>query len=387
MNKILYIITQSELGGAQKNVLDLARELKDKYQVIAAIGFSGDGSLFDRLTEAKIPVIKLKYLRRSAANPLIDLLGLCEIRRLLKKERPDVLHLHSSKAGVLGSLATCCLPKIKVVYSVHGAVFEASFSPLARKFFLWLEKLTARFKDKIICVSANDKKLWLKYQAAPDDKLVVIHNGLDLNKNLLTKDRAREELFNQSASLFEAAKGSGPDLKIVGTIANFYPEKGLPYFIEAANSLINEQKIKNTIFTIIGEGLERPLLEETIKAHGLEKSFILAGNINNASQLLPALDIFVLPSVKEGLPYTILEAMAAGSPIVASYVGGIPELIKNEENGWLVLPRNAAMLAAKITSLLQNPALADKFAQAAKQKIQEFSLDKMVAATEKTYFN
>ena len=387
MTKILYLITQSEYGGAQKNVLDLAREFKEKYQVMVAIGPDGDGSLFTRLDEIKIPVIKLKYLRRSATNPLMDLLGLCEIRRLLKKERPDVLHLHSSKAGVLGSLATCCLPKIKVIYTVHGAVFEASFSSLARKLFLWLEKLTARFKDKIICVSANDKKLWLKYKAAPDDKLAVIHNGLDLNEKPLSKDQAREELFSQSAPLFEAARGSGPDLKLVGAIANFYPEKGLSYFIEAANILINKQKIKNTIFIIIGEGLERPLLEEIIKDSGLEKNFILTGNIRHASQLLPALDIFVLPSVKEGLPYTAMEAMAAGLPIVASYVGGLPEIVEGKKNGFLVLPRNPDMLAKKIMELLQNPALAAKFSQAAKQKIQEFSLDKMVKETEKIYLN
>ncbi len=386
MKKILYIITQSELGGAQRNVLDLTRSLKNEYEIIVAAGPDGGGLFFEMLEKNNISCIRLKYLRR-AINPFNDWLAFCEIKKLLKTEKPDILHLHSSKAGILGSVAAKKMRGggAKIIYTVHGAVFEASFNPLLRRIFLWLEKFTARFKDKIICVSANDKKLWLKYQAAPEEKLTVIHNGVDFGTmEFLPRAAAREYLFGLSAPLFAAARGSGSDLKIIGTIANFYPEKGLEYFILAAETIL-KQKQKNIIFTIIGDGSQRELLEAMIKEHSLEKSFVLAGTIPNASKYLKALDVFVLSSIKEGLPYTILEAMAAQLPIVASWIGGLPEMIKNETNGFLVLPRNPEMLAEKIISLLDNPSLAQQFIRASQEKINDFSLEKMVEETKKIY--
>lgn len=384
--KILYIVTQSELGGAQKNALDLAMEFKNRYPVLVAAGPDGGGKLFKQLADNKVRWHKLKWLRRSAANPLIDLLGLIEIFSLIIKERPDIIHLHSSKAGFLGSLAGK-LAGVKVIYTVHGAVFEASFSRWARKFFLYLEKISAPFKDKIICVSANDKKLWLDYKAAPPEKLAIIHNGLDLNKmEFPSKQEAREYLASQSANLFEALRGATDNLKIIGTIANFFPEKGLPFFIEAANTLYKEKKLADVLFVVMGEGPDRLLLKKIIDDHHLQDKFILTGNIAKASRYLKAFDVFVLPSIKEGLPYTILEAMAAGVPIIASHIGGIPEMIKNNENGFLLFPRDTDGLAKKITELLDNPALAQRFSEASQKKVLEFSLYKMIAETEKAYF-
>ncbi len=383
--KILYIVTQSEIGGAQKNVLDLAVELKNRYDVLVAAGPDGGGKIFGQLADNKIRWQCLKWLRRGGANPLIDLAGLVQILLLILKEKPDIVHLHSSKAGFLGSIAGK-IAGARVIYTVHGAVFEASFSKLARKIFLWLEKFSAYFKDKIICVSANDKKLWLNYKAAPEKKLIIIHNGLNLDKtDFLDPAEAKEYLASQSANFFEALQGTTDSLKIVGTIANFFPEKGLPYFIEAADILINQKQLKNIIFVVIGDGADRPLLEEIIKAHNLQSQFILNGTIANASRYLRAFNIFVLPSIKEGLPYTILEAMAADVPIVASHVGGLPEMIKNNVNGFLLFPRDIDTLAEKIMELLDNPALAQKFSEASQKKVQEFSLAKMIAATEKIY--
>jgi len=387
MKKILYIITQSEWGGAQKNVLDLARGLKGKYEILVAAGLDGGGDFFNALKHADIKHIKLRWLQRSAANPIVDLMGLVEIFNLIRKERPAIVHLHSSKAGFSGSLAAKLLG-VKVVYTVHGAVFTAAFSAPVRQFYLWLEKFSVRFKDKIICVSQNDKKIWLKYKAAPEKKLVVIHNGIDFaNLKFLSKDEARENLFSLSPQLFEVAKGLDQDLKIIGTIANFYQEKGLPYFIEAAELILKNAQFKNTVFVVIGEGLERELLEAMIKDKHLEQKFILAGKIDHAPKYLKAFDVFVLPSIKEGLPYAILEAMAAELAIVASYVGGIPEMVENEVNGFLVLPKNPEMLAEKIGELLRNPELGKRFVQSSQIKLKEFSLDKMIESVQDLYKN
>lgn len=386
MKKILFIVTQSELGGAQKNVLDLAVELKNRYKVLVAAGPDGGGKLFKHLSDNKVRWHELKWLRRRA-NPIIDILGLIEIFSLLIKENPGIIHLHSSKAGFLGSLAGK-LAGAKVVYTVHGAVFEAAFSKPARTLFLWLEKLAALFKDRVICVSQNDKKLWLNYRAAPEKKLFVVHNGLRLDQlEFLERTEAREYLAGQSAGILEALRGTDANLKIVGSIANFFPEKGLPFLVEAADTLLNKKRLPSVIFVVIGNGPEKKLLEKIVAAHGLQNKFLLVGNVSHAARYLKALDVFVLPSIKEGLPYTILEAMAAGVPIVASHVGGIPEMVKNNESAFLLFPRDIDGLAKKILELLDNQALAKKLTEAAKQKVQEFSLAKMIAETEKVYLD
>ncbi|MBU2219679.1 glycosyltransferase family 4 protein, partial [Patescibacteria group bacterium] len=206
----------------------------------------------------------------------------------------------------------------------------------------------------------------------------------------------------QSANFFEAIRGSNDNLKIIGAIANFFPEKGLPYLIETADVLIHpvksdevgvrqfngtgKKQLKNTLFVVIGDGADRLLLEEMIKAHNLQSQFILTGAVANASRYLKAFDVFVLPSIKEGLPYTVLEAMAAGVPVVASHVGGIPEMVTNNVNGFLLFPRDSDGLAKKITELLDTSALAQKFSEASQKKVLEFSLDKMIAETEKVYW-
>jgi glycosyltransferase involved in cell wall biosynthesis len=405
MLKILYIITQSELGGAQKNVLDLATGLKNRHQVLVAAGNEGSGRFFEVLRKSQIPCVRLKYLRRSI-NPYFDLLGLLEIRKLVKKERPDVLHLHSSKAGLLGSLAGETLRfssalfginrsgyRLKIIYTVHGAVFTAAFSTLTQKIFLWLEKSAAYLKDKIICVSANDKKLWLENRAAPENKLTVIHNGIASEKiEFLEENKARKELIEfldvrhpEIQMLQYSGCLTSRKTKIVGTIANFYPEKGLLYLIKAAKFMGKNALAPEAIFVIIGEGPDRKMLEGMIKERGLENKFFLTGALPNAAQYLKAFDVFVLPSIKEGFPYVLLEAMAARLPIIASLVGGTPEIIDNGKNGFLILSKNPKILAERITDILDNPELAGKLSQGAGEKVKEFSVEKMIEETERVY--
>ena len=385
--KILYLITQSELGGAQKHVLDLADSLKENYDILVAAGNDGGGALLSQLSERKIKNLNLRWLRR-AINPFFDLLSFWEIRRLLKTEKPDILHLHSSKAGLLGSLASISLrQKIKVIYTSHGAAFSASFSKKARKFFLLLEWLSGFFKDKIICVSQNEKKIWLKENIVPKEKLITVANGLDLKilSEILPKNQARDFLAGASPAFFTAMANQPANLKIIGAIANFYPDKGLPYLVETADLIIKQKKLSDIIFAIIGDGPERKLLEEIINARGLKNRFILTGAIVNPIKYLKAFDIYVQPSIKEGFGYTVLEAMAAGAPIAASAIGGIPEMITDGFNGFLVPPADPQALADKIIELLANPELAQKFSQNSLVKIREFSLEKMATETEKIY--
>lgn len=381
--KILYLITQSGCGGAQKNALDLAAGLKNKYEILAAAGNEGGSWFFDALRDNGIPFIRLKHLQR-AINPYSDLLALREIKNLLEAEQPDILHLHSSKASILGSVAGKLLvngKKPKIIYTVHGAVFTAAFSAPARKIFLWLEKYAARLKNGIIYVSDYDKKLWLANNAAPAGKLTVVHNGLNAEKiNFLSREKARKELAATGI------KTGNLNAKIIGVVANLYPEKGLDYLIKAAKIIYkNNLTAAKTVFVVIGEGSERRKLEKMIAERNLQNIFFLAGGLKEAARYLKAFDVFVLPSIKEGFPYSLLEAMAAGLPIVATLVGGVNEIIDNNQNGFLVLAKNPKSLAESIAEILNNPAIAAKFSAANTEKIKEFSTKRMIEETEKIY--
>lgn len=420
--KILYIVTQAEWGGAQKYVYDLATALSsrgipsrrddegsrpistglphpafgvarndDSFEILVAAGENKNGELFEKLSQKGIKTIYLKNLVR-AINPLTDFGGLMEIVRLIRKERPDIIHLNSTKVSVLGSLAAKLLVvscKSRVIYTVHGWVFNEPLSNWQKFFYLWAEKFTAFFKDKIICVSEYDRQVAIKNNFS-EKKLITIHNGLSLtDKNFLEKEEAKK-ILNLPLEIEEIATsrqgGTRNDIKktkIIGTIANFYPTKGLNYLIEAADSV--RKKFPDILFVLIGEGQQREFLNKKINQLNLQNNFKLV-KIADAYRYLKAFDIFVLSSVKEGLPYTILEAMAAELPIVATRVGGIPEMIEGGVSGFLVEPKDSENLAKKISQMLENSDLAKNLAQKAKEKYErEFGFEKMIDKTKALY--
>lgn len=341
MKKILYLVTKAEAGGAQKYVLDLVSHLdKNQFQAVVAAGGDTSEFLFQHLQEQQIPYFNLKYLKKEI-NPIYDFLGFWEIFYLTKKFRPDIIHLNSSKAEILGSLAAKLAGIKKIIFTAHGYVFNEPMSKFKRNFYIFLERFCSRYIHKIICVSSFDRQTALDHKIAPADKLIVINNAINLTDyKFLNCEQARQEL-GKILNLDLVNK------KIIGTIANLYKTKGLEYFIEAAG-LINSP---DYVYLVIGEGDEREKLESRIKKLRL-KNFILVGLMPQASRYLKAFDIFVLPSVKEGLPYTILEAQVAGLPIIATNVGGLPDIIKNNKNGLLIEPKNPQMLADKIKLLL-----------------------------------
>jgi len=397
VKKILYFITQFEYGGAQRYVFDLANNLKGDYEVAVALGERGNnGKLAKILTENNIKYFIIPHLKRNI-SPINDILAFLEILKLIRNYRPDIIHLNSSKISILGSIAAFIIKlraancELRVFYTVHGWVFNEPLPVWLKYFYLWAEKFTARFKDKIICVSEFDRQTALRHKIAPENKLVTIHNGIS------PISFYSEEEAKQKIPLPPFIKGG----LLIGSIGNLYKTKGFKYFIQAADILIHPVKSGKAgaeqfngvnqdhlvaAFVIIGEGPERKNLENLINQYNLKNNFILTGRIDDAAALLPAFDTYVCSSVKEGLPYSILEAMQAGLPIVTTAVGGIPEMIEDKKTGLLAKPADAQGLTEKIKTLLNNKALAQEFGQRAKEKaITEFSLEKMIEATKKNY--
>ena len=383
--RVLFVITQSELGGAQRFLQTLTTRLdKDRYDILVAAGPTSHRTnyeLLEQLEQEEIAVKRLKHLQREI-NPFSDIGAVFELRKIIKEFKPDTLFLLSSKAGFIGSLASKLKtqnPKLKVVYRIGGWSFNDPLPARKRRLWIILEWLSARWKDVIIVNSKHDLEQAHKLKIKPREKIVLVYNGLDVYKmDLLPKEEAQLKLYEkaarQSGKVFHAKK-------IIGTIANFYPPKGLKHLIETVEYFKNNDDI---VFIVIGDGQERAELENLIGQKGLQKRVLLLGQVPNAHRLLSAFNIFVLPSVKEGFPWAVIEAMAAKLPVIATRVGAIPEIIENGKNGFIVEPARPEQIAGKIQELLSNNHLRQEMGIQAHQTVLfKFELDKMVEQIEK----
>lgn len=374
--RVLFVITQSELGGAQRFLSNLISHLdKNVYEFLVAVGSSGNGDFLRVLKAKGVSCQTLKFLKR---NPTLnDILAIFEIRSLIKNYHPDVLFLNSSKAGFIGSLSAVFPTRInamKVIYRIGGWSFNDPWPKWKRWFWIALEWLSAKWKDVIIVNNQHDLNQAQKLKIKPRREVILIHNGIETYKlDLISREESRKKLFEK------AAKFSGRMTQaknIVGTIANFYPTKGLEYLIEAADHLKSNDDL---VFFVIGDGELRPELEKLIREKGLERKVFLLGQIPDAYRFLTAFDLFVLPSVKEGFPWSLIEAMSAKLPVIATDTGAISEIIDDHKNGLLIKPGNAVELAYKINEILENDYLKNELGIQAHQTVLfKFELDKMV---------
>lgn len=369
--KILYLITQSEWGGAQRYVFDLATSMKSEFDVTIAAGGEEHNTLFRMLDIFNtIPRIRLKNLVREI-NPIKDVKAFFEIRALLKKIQPQIIHLNSSKVGVLGALAAIGLG-IKVIYTVHGWVFLEPMPSWKQLFYLFCEKISCRFRHATVLLSQKELDVAKRYKLNCGNTKIIQH-GIDTPEFL-----SKEEAKNQLQKIISQQITN--EIFWIGAIANLYETKDIPNLIEALKN-INE---KYTAI-IIGYGHElktRSLIEK----QNLSNRVFLAGGHLVADRFLKAFDLFVLPSTKEGFPYVILEAMAAGLPIVATSVGAIPEMIENEKSGLLAPPKNSDALRAAIESVLKNENLRAFLGKNAEIEFkQKFSKEKMISEVRNLY--
>ncbi len=390
--KILYVITKSNWGGAQRYVYDLATNLqKSKYDV--AVVFGGEGELAKRLGDTGVSLISLPELGRDI-KIFKDIASFFTLLKIFLREKPDVIHLNSSKVGGVGALAgrvynvfvfifsTFYAPRstlnpVRIIFTAHGWAFNEGRGLLQRFLIRCASWLTIALSHTTITVSDFDRSqaermLFLKH------KIIRIHNGVRTIK-YIAKDTARTTLLGEHALSLNKALW-------VGTIAELHNNKGLSFAIRAVNILKEKMGDEKFVLVIIGEGEERGMLEKLIQELGLQDRVFLVGKHEAASSLLRAFDIVILPSIKEGLPYAILEAGAAGLPVVASAVGGIPEIIEDMESGILVKPRNPDEITLAIDFLLSNRQKRIEFGALLKEKVtNNFSLKSMTEKTESVY--
>lgn len=373
-NKILFIITKSNFGGAQKYVFELAVAAKNN-DFTVAVACGGGGELIEKLETANIPVFQVDSFQRDIST-LKEIKALLSLRKIINDFRPDIVHLNSSKAGVLGSLAArfCRVPKI--IFTSHGWPFLEP-RPLPWRVLAWAGSyLTSLLSHYIINVSQFDAD----HQKMPGikNKSVVIPIALNTFP-LYSRDEARQKLFPKNLT-----KQHQPLLWLV-TIAELNHNKNLSAAIDAVAEF-NSTHANKIFYTIIGTGDLLAELQEQVDLKGLNDFVQFLGYVENANFYLPAFDIFLLPSLKEGLPYALLEAGLAGLPSIASAVGGIPEVIKHQETGLLIDPHNHITIVEALETLLNNPNLRFQYSENLKNLIQQkFNFEKMFSQTLKIY--
>jgi len=366
MKKVLFVITKSNWGGAQRYVYDLATNIPKEYEAVVALG--GNGPLVQKLVAAGIRTIPLDSLERDISI-LKDIRSFLKLVSLFWSESPTIVHLNSSKAGGMGALAAriCGVPRI--VFTAHGWFHNEKRSVVARVLAWILHLVTQVLVHTTIAVSHA------AYRTAPLKKSVrVIHNAVHITEPLQRAD-ARKLLSEKGASF-------GSEIAI-GTIGELHANKGHDVLIESAKLLPESSSI-----IIIGGGEKRKNIEQQINSEHLTSRVFLTGHIDTASQYLSAFDIFVLPSRTEALAYVVLEAGLAGLPVVASSVGGVPEIVENGVTGLLVPAENAKALAEALQKLIDAPELREQYGKALKEKVvREFSLERMVSETVAVYKN
>lgn len=361
--KALIFITKSNFGGAQKYVLDLAIGLKAK-EIKVKVVTGGNGILIQKLKEKDIEVETIPELQKNISITK-EFSVFKKLLEILKKEKPDVLHLNSSKISAIGSLAGRICGIKKIIFTAHGWAFNENRNLISKLLIKISYFMILLLSHNIIAVSENIKKDAGKIPLGFifNKKIKVIKNGIK-DINFLSKEESREILELKN------------DDFVIGTIAELHPIKNIELIIKVAN------QIENVKFVIIGEGQYREELENLIFNYHLQSRVLLIGFKDNAHTYLKAFDIFILPSKSEALGYVLLETGLAGLPSIASRVGGIPEIIEDEETGLLFENNNSRNLENKIKELIENEDKRTRLGIKLKEKVQEeFVLEKMIEKT------
>lgn len=300
--KILFVITKSNWGGAQRYVHDLATGLP-KAEFEPSVAFGQEGLLAEKLREAGIRTLPITSLQRDISLAA-DIQSFFELLRLFRKEKPDVVHLNSSKAAGVGALAARIAGVPKIIFTAHGWPFLEKRNFLVRAVLFIASWLTALLSDAVICVSNYDLAI-AKKMPFVGNKAIRIYNGI--NPLVLGSGDAIRAEFSEGTH-------------IIGTIGELTRNKNQIELIEQAK---NDPDMH---IAIVGEGEDRRFLTQKIEEYGLKSRVKLFGFMP-ASEVLRGFDVFALPSIKEGLPYVLLEAKTAGLPIVANRVGGVGEIL------------------------------------------------------------
>ena len=382
--KIMHIITRLDMGGSAQNTLLTCRELAETYEMVLVHGLARESGMteaeLDRVADGKrdasrhgVRFIPLASLVRPI-NPVRDIFALCALLRHIRREKPDIVHTHTSKAGIIGRLAARLAGVPHIVHTPHGHVFYGHFGGLASALFLALERWFACFTEKTVALTPSERQDYVDLGVGSPVDILTIHSGVDIEEAAVP---------DPDVAARKKSLGLGPAGKHIGFAGWLLPIKGPAYLLNAMPAVLKEHPDARLV--LVGKGDMEPMLRQQADRLGLNGHVRFLGWRDDLRDIMPLFDVFVLPSLNEGMGRVLVEAMAAGRPIVASRVGGIPDLVTHGETGLLVTPRDEAALAGSISLLLGSPAEARRMGAMGRLKCREFSLQAMIAKLDDLY--
>ena len=358
--KIVYLITKSNWGGAQRYVYDLATSFKAK-GIDCLVAFGGRGELATRLEAEGVRTYTLTSMTRDISLTK-EFSVIRELVTLIRNEKPDILHLNSSKAAGIGAVLGRCMGVRCIIATMHGAPFREDRKFFIKKLIYLFTWITCLFAHKVIAVSKQDEA--------------------DLGAMFFIKKKVTTIYLGVTYEPVSRSIPKEREMRIV-TVGDLTKNKGYFYGLQAIDILRQKEILFS--YAIIGEGEDRKMIEEYIAMKKLENVVTLLG-YQDARSVLHNYDIYLMPSVKEGLPFVLLEAGKASLPVVATITGGIPEIIRHEETGLLVQPKDVAGLATSLERMIRDRKYGKQLGQALHSHIvQNFSYSKMIVETAKIY--
>ncbi|MFY9113978.1 MAG: glycosyltransferase family 4 protein [Dethiobacteria bacterium] len=372
MDTICYLVRPCS-GGMQKHVEELLGHFRHSYRLILVA--PGGSSIAKTARRLAVDVFELPLTGK--ISPGRDLYALKRLLTILRRERPRLLHVHGFKMSLWGRLAGRIMG-IPVVVTVHNYPAYPIRGRILPRLFRTIENAQGNWAYRYIAVSKSLAEYLLRNTTIDEKKIEVIHNGI----NTVPFEQAWQANQPAAKTCLDFIKKEGTVL--VGTVARLAPQKGIRHLIQAAAILSG--RYPHLRFVIIGDGPMRSFLEILVQRLELKGKIFFTGHMENVPLLMSMLDIFVLPSYTEGLSLTILEAMAASRPVVASRTGGIPEIIIHDQTGKLVPPGDSYALAHAIEELLSDPDAAGKMAARGQARVKAlFSREEMFRRTGELY--
>jgi len=351
--KVLLLITHLDPGGAQETVVLLAENLPARgFDVTVASAPGGATEERARIYAAFRPIPNL----RRAIAPVHDALAYGSVERLIRRDRFDVVHTHSSKAGILGRLAARRAKVPAIVHTSHGLPINPDMRRLERTILLGAERLASRVCDRVVAVSEATAVELHRLRLARRQQIEVIPSGVRIpNGSLPTRDAARRALGLE--------RREGP---VVGWVGRHFPQKRPELIVRASRRLL--ERVPDAQVVLVGDG---PLLERTRRQTGGDDRIKVLGHRRDVDNAYAAMDVFMLASAWEGLPRTVLEAQASGVPVVSTRVSGIPEVVRHGRTGLLVEPGDWKGLADAAERILTDGAMRRAMARAARETVTE----------------
>lgn len=369
--KVFQVLAGGPWGGGAVVVLALTRALIGSGCQVWVLCL--DELVGRRFAEAGAHIVTCRHWRREI-NPPFDFLAFLQLYKWCRRERFDLVNTHTSKGGFLGRLAARAAGVPRVVHTAHGFAFAETDSKWLAKFYTYLERLAGHFCDLVISVNEEERVEAIRRGVIRPDKIVTVLNGISLAPF-------------QDASAVEAARrglGVPEDALIVGTVGRLATQKGFAYLIQAVPEIL--RLCQQVWFVFAGDGPLEFELRSLAAEKGVAERCLFLGFREDIPQLLACYDLFVLPSLWEGLSITLLEAMAAGKPVVATDIKGNREVIADGVDGLLVPPADPQLLANAIVELLEDRERARRMRTKAREKVREhFSQEAMVENTLRWY--